>query len=201
MAKKIKPKAKAKAKAKAKPKVSKPRATKEAVVSDIGVRLRQINTNVDRPSPEQPEAGRVRMNKTREDEIRAGRSNLGAGDILIVDFKGDPEKISKEENDRTDNVGVEVKTLRRGGAESITTYTAGKTGDGRTEKDGDAPFDADIRPEKDEGTHLNLFHLQCTGGDHMQAFIRQYRITDDGVRHESDWLGATDGEGFRIGAQ
>jgi len=172
----------------------------------IGIkgRLRQINTHVDKPTPDQPETGRVRMNAKREEEIRAGKSNIGEGDILIFDFEGDPSKISEADNDRTDNVTVEAKTVRGGGPvkpgrETITSYSVGKEHDEITEKDGDAPFDG-TRAAKDEKTHLNLFHAQCLGGGGMKVSFRQVRVTDDGT-FVSEWIGADDGEGFRVGRQ
>lgn len=172
-------------------------------VQAIRGKLRQINTSVEKPTPEQPETGRKRMNLRREEQIRSGQSNLGFGDILIFDFDGDPTYISKAENDRMDNVRIEVEytQTRANGLEivSYTKFTVGEENDDVTEKDGDAPFSG-IRAEKDENTHLNLFHAFCTGGHHGKARFRQVRTVDI-VEFISPWVGAGDGQGFRVGRQ
>lgn len=162
-------------------------------MSGINGRLRGINVSSDAQ-------GRVPMDQARLAEVRAGKSNIGIGDILIFDFDGDPKKISKADNDRTDNVRVEVKTVRGKGRESVTMYTIGKVGDDKIDKDGDAPFEG-IREGVDAARHLNVAHLRCETSDgHMQCYFRQVRITDEGT-FTSEWIGAEDGGGLRVGRQ
>lgn len=147
----------------------------------IGIkgRLRQINVRSDT-------AGRVKMDATRQAEIVAGKSNLNVGDILIFDFDGDSSKISKKDNDRTDNVRIECK-VEGGPGGGITTFTVGKEGDEHTDKAGDAPFEG-IREQSDEDKHLNVFHAETQDGHNVKASFRQVRESG-GTEYVSNWLG------------
>lgn len=166
-------------------------------MADISVRLSQINTPSDtlgRANLEDVEPGRTA-------EIRAGKSNLHPGQILILDADGDPDKISVEDNNRTDNVGWDVKFV--GGVnevEKVGTFTMGKAGDEKFEHAGDKVPVEFLREERDAKTHFNKAHARVL--EHRgQLYFRQWRQTSDGVRHESDWFGAEDGLGLRLGSQ
>lgn len=163
----------------------------------INARLRQINTPSDKK-------GRVNLEDVepgRTAEIAAGKSNVAAGQILIFDADGDPNKISKSDNDRTDNVGWDIKYITgRNEKEKNCSVSLGVVGDDKFDYDGDAvPFEA-IREEADAKRHFNVAHFRYTGGNTGTASFRQWRVAG-GIRYESNWVGASDGNGLRFGAQ
>jgi hypothetical protein len=171
-------------------------------MSDINVSLRQINVPSDtlgRVNIEQVEPGRTA-------EIKAGISNIGVGYILILDGEGNPDVISPEEEHKRGNVGWDVKVV--GGVqerEHIATFVLGAKDDKADVSGGHVPFEC-IRvggetPGSAERTRFDVAHFRYVEGASGQAWFRQWRVTDDGVRHESEWLGASDGGGFRIGSQ
>lgn len=166
-------------------------------MADINVGLRQVNVSVDKVTSVGTGPGRVNIEDVepgRTALIREGKAPIAVGQILILDADGDPDIISKDENDSRDN-GWDVKAI--GGVhekEHVATFVLGKMDD-KADKTGDShvPFEA-IRvggntPGSAERTHFNVAHFRYTDGLRGQAYFRRWSRSETGVRHESDWFG------------
>lgn len=169
-------------------------------MADISVRLTQVNTS-------DPKLGRVNIEQVepgRTAELRAGTSNFGVGNILIFDGSGNPDVISPEEEGGRD-AGWDIKFTGGAGKEKIRSYALGAKDDKADESGDRVPFEC-IRvggntPGSAERTKFDVSHFAYVGPENGQGYFRMWRVTSDKVRHESDWVGAEDGSGFRFGRQ
>jgi hypothetical protein len=168
-----------------------------------------------------PEHGRIAMDDDqarhglppRMANVLAGVSNLAVGNILIFDASGNPDAIDPEDELRSllknpDLCGWDIKTVTgRNEVEKITNYTFRNAhGELKADKIGPAPFEfirvAGFTPGSAERTHGDVSHFYFDGSNRGRFWVRQWRVTSDGVRHESDFYDANcGGKGIPFGSQ
>lgn len=183
-------------------------------MADIDINCMGINVSCD-------QHGRVEMDwdqaehglPPRKADVLAGVSNLAVGNILILDASGNPDAIDPEDElksllNHPELCGWDIKTVTGvKDVEKITNYTfRNEHGDLKADRSGSAPFEfirvAGFTPGSAERTHGDVSHFYFDGGNRGRAWFRQWRVTSDGVRHESAWFDANcGGKGIPFGSQ